>query len=294
MEAPHDAYGLIHFRPRIRRLVLGLLALSFCFFPSVLLAQEKIAGEGEHRSIITSEGKQVIQVGPVKPGQTIQVFCAPQWRVERGGRVEWVLTDGEKTRLRAAAHKNPQTDMFLLEWTSNSAPAPNSYRIEIGGGGGAYGGEILGRSLVTVFLKDQNDGNAGIDAPESYEKALLLSALEPGSYLFPECFISGKADIYDIFKIPLKANHSLHFQAVPLQWKGSDSKGRVRWEFLNKSYKSLKKGLNTPEQTTPFELKVFQPPVKSDPKPGGYYLLVKAEGDISLFYSLHLEIKEGR
>ena len=293
MEAPHDAYDLIRLGRKIRGLFLWILALPFCF-PLVLPAQDKVVGEGEHQSFIISEGKQVIQVGPVKPGQTIQVFCAPQWNVEEGGRVEWVLTDGEEKRLRAASQKNPDTDMLLLEWTSNSAPAPKFYRVEIGGKGGDYGGEILGRSHITVCLRDQNDGNAGTDAPESHAKALLLPASDPGTYLFPECFVSGTADTYDIFKIQLNPNHSLHFEAIPLQWKGADPKGRVRWEFLNKSYKSLKKGQSTPAQAVPFGIKVFQPPVKSDPKPGLYYILVKIEGDIGLFYSIQLEIKEGR
>jgi hypothetical protein len=293
MEAPHDPHGLTRPGGRIRIAFFWILALSFCL-PHLLPAQEKIPGEGEHRSFIISEGKQVIQVGPVKPGQTIQVFCTPSWSVEEGGRVEWVLADGEGKRLRAASQKNPDTDMLLLEWTSNSTPAPKTYRVEIGGKEGAYGGEILGRSGVTVGLRDQNDGNSGTDAPESYAQALPLAAPEPGTYRFPECFAGGTADIYDIFLIQLNPNHSLHFEATPLQWKGSDPKGRVRWEILNKSYKSLKKGQNTPTQSTPFEIKVFQPPVKSDPKPGVYYLLVKVEGDIGLFYTLQLEIKEGR
>jgi hypothetical protein len=293
MEAPHDTYGLICFKGRIRSLFLWILVLPICF-PLVLPAQEKIAGEGEHQRFIISEGKQVIQIGPVKPGQTIQVFCVPQWNVEEGGRVEWVLTDGQEKRLRLGIQKNPDIQMLLLEWTSNSAPVPKSYRVEIVGGGGDYGGEILGRAHITVFLGDQNDGNSGTDAPESYEKAMLLPAPDPGIHVFPECFASGTADTYDIFKIQLKPNHSLHFEATPLQWKGIDPKGRVRWEFLNKSYKSLKKGQNTRLQADPFNIKVFQPPVKSDPKPGLYYFLVKVEGDIGLFYSIQLEVKEGR
>ena len=293
MEAPHDPYGLIRFQGNIRSLFLWILVLPFCF-PLVLPAQEKIAGEGEYRSFLINEGKQVIQIGPVKPGQTIQVFCTPQWTVEEGGRVEWVLTDGEEKRLRLGRQKYPDTEMLFLEWTSNSVPVPKSYRIEVVGNGGDYGGEILGRAHIEVFLKAQNDGNSGTDAPESYEKALLLPAADPGIHVFPECFASGTADTYDIFKIQLKPNHSLHFEATPLQWKGNDPKGRVRWEFLNKSYKSLKKGQNTPAQADPFSLRVFHPPVKSDPKPGVYYFLVKIEGDISLFYSLQLEIKEGR
>ena len=293
MEAPHDPYGLIRLRGGIRGFFLWVLILPFCF-PLLLPAQEKIPGEGEHRGFIISEGKRAVQVGPVKPGQTIQVFCTPQWSVEEGGRVEWVLTDGEGKRLRAASQKNPDTNTLLLEWTSSSAPAPKLYRVEIGGSGGEYGGEILGRSQITVSLRDQNDGNAGTDAPETHAKALLLPALQPGMYQFPECFASGTADVYDIFQIQLMPDHSLHFEATPLQWKGNDPKGRVRWEFLNKSYKSLKKGQNTPAKADPFSLKVFHPPVKSDPKPGVYYFLVKIEGDISLFYSLQLEIKEGR
>ena len=141
MEAPHDPYDLNRFRGKIRGLFLWILILPICF-PVLLPAQEKVAGEGEHRSFIISEGKQVIQVGPVKPGQTIQVFCTPQWNVEEGGRVEWVLTDGEEKRLRAASQKNPDTDMLLLEWTSNSAPAPKLYRVEIGG----KGGDLRGRN----------------------------------------------------------------------------------------------------------------------------------------------------
>ncbi len=293
METPHDAYDLIPFRKGIRRLFLWILVLAFCF-PPVLSAQENVAGEGEQQKFIVSEGKQVIQIGPVKPGQTIQVFCAPQWNVEEGGRVQWALTDETGRRLRVAIQKNPSTEMILLEWTSNSIPEPKSYRLEIIGGGGTYEGEILGRSQITVSLRDQNDGNAGTDAPEVYNKALPLSTLDPGTYVFPECFASGTADTYDIFKIQLKPNHSLHCEATPVQWKGNDPRGKVRWEFLNKSYKSLKKGQNTPAQEVPFEIRVFQPPVKSDSKPGVYYLLVKVEGDIALFYSLQLEIREGR
>jgi hypothetical protein len=293
METSHGPDGLIRFGGKIRRVLFWTLALPLCF-PLVLLAEEGIPGAGEHRKFILSEGKQVVAVGPVKPGQTIQVFCAPQWNVEEGGRVEWVLTDGGETPLRTAGQRNPETDMLLLEWTSNSVPAPNSYRVEIKGSGGSYEGEILGRCQVTVHLKDQNDGDSETDAPESYADALLLPATDPGAYHFAECFASGKADIYDIYKIQLKPNHSLHFEADPLQWKGDDPKGRVRWEFLNKSYKSLKKGENTPKQAAPFAIKVFQPPVNSDPKPALYYFLVKMEGDIGLFYSLKLEIKEGR
>jgi hypothetical protein len=293
MEAPHDSYGLIRSRGGSLGFFLWILLLPFCL-PPFLPAEEKISGEGEHRGLIVSEGKRTVRVGPVKSGQTIQVFCTPQWNVEAGGRVVWVLTDGEEKRLRSASQKNPDTDTLLLEWTSNSTPAPKFYRVEIGGSGGGYGGEILGRSQITVSLRDQNDGNAGTDAPETHAKALLLPAPEPGTYRFPECFASGAADVYDIFQIHLPPDHSLHFEATPLQWKGHDPKGRVRWEFLNKTYKSLKKGQNTPAQADPFSLRVFHPPVKSDPKPGVYYFLVKIEGDISLFYSLTLEIKEGR
>jgi hypothetical protein len=292
MGSPHAPYGLTGFAGGIPGLFLRVLALLI-FFPPALPALEKIPGEGEHRSFIVNEGKRAIAVGPVKPGQTIQVFCSPRWSAPEGGRVEWVLTDGEEKPLRAASQKNPETDLLILEWTSNSAPVPKFYRIEIWGKGGNYGGEILGRADIVIGLRDQNDGSAGTDAPESYAQALSLPALEPGTYVFPECFVSGTADLYDIFQIQLKPDHSLHFEALPVQWKGEDPRGKVRWEFLNRSYRPLKKGQIAPGKTDPFTLRVFHPPVKADPKPALYYFLVKIEGDVSLFYSLHLEIREG-
>jgi hypothetical protein len=90
----------------------------------------------------------------------------------------------------------------------------------------------------------------------------------------------------------LKPNHSLNFKVVPLQWKGSP-KAKVSWEFLNKSYKPIKKGQTKPGQSVPFELKIFHPQVRSESKPAIYYFLLKIEGDASMFYALHMEIKEG-
>ena len=293
MEAPHDAYDLIRSGKKIRGFLLWILALSFCF-PLILPAQENIAGEGEHRSFIISEGKQVIPVGPVKPGQTIQVFCTPQWKVEEGGRVEWVLTDGSGNKLRAGSHHQPEEEPLLLEWTSNSQPRPDSYRIQIQGKGGSFPGEILGQYGVQISLWDQNDGSSGTDAPETYEKALELQLYDTGLHIFNECFISGTADIYDIYKITLKPNQSLTLRAVPAQWKGADKRGKVRWDFLNRAFKSMKNGQNSLSEATPFVVRVFHPQVRSANKPATFYLLVKMEGEVSLIYSLQAEVKEGR
>ena len=140
MEAPHDPHDLNRFRGKIRGLFLWILIFPICF-PVLLPAQDKVAGEGEHRSFIISEGKQVIQVGPVKPGQTIQVFCTPQWSVEEGGRVEWVLTDGEEKRLRAASQKTPTPICF--SW--NGPPTPPLRRNSIGSRSAERGG-LRGRN----------------------------------------------------------------------------------------------------------------------------------------------------
>jgi hypothetical protein len=71
-------------------------------------------------------------------------------------------------------------------------------------------------------------------------------------------------------------------------------KGKVRWEFLNKSFKRLKEGTSLFAQNTPFTVKVMHPRVKSDAKPALFYLLVKVEGEVSLVYVLQAEMKEGR
>jgi len=243
-------------------------------------------GEGEQKGVLISQEKQVFKVGPVKPGQTLQVVCSPQWSADNAGRVDWSLEDAGGTKLRAASQTNPDTNSLSLEWTSNSEPRPDSYVIQIQPSGGSPG-EALGEFSLFIILRNQDDGGSGTDAPESYEQALLLPAEDPGIYVFGDCFLSGTADLYDIYKIQLKPNHSLSFRALPLQWKGSP-KGRVTWEFMNKSYKIMKKGRISPAQPVPLEIKIFYPQVRSDEKAGLYYFLVKIEGDASLFYSLRL------
>jgi len=262
--------------------------------PGLFFAQENIVGEGEHKGFIINEGLQVFRVGPIRPGQTIEVFCTPQWTKEKGGKVEWRLQDQDGITLKAARQSNPEAEPALMEWTSNSLPRPKAYSIYVQGMDGDFPGEILGAVTLRIFLWDQNDGNSGTDAPETYEKALLLPISEPGTYLFEECFMSGTADIYDIYKIPIKPNHSLTLTAKPLQWKGVDPKGKVRWEFLNKSFRRLKGGDSLFPHTSPFTVKIFYPQVKADTKEAFYYLFVKVEGEVSLIYALHAEMKEGR
>ena len=262
--------------------------------PLALLAEERVVGEGEHRGFILQEGEQVLTVNSIKPGQTIQAHVSPQWSVEKEGRVEWALTDGSGVKLRAGSHHQPEEEMLLLEWTSNSQPRPDSYRIQIQGKGGSFPGEILGQYVVQISLWDQNDGSSGTDAPETYEKALELPLSDPGLYIFNECFISGTADIYDIYKITLRPNYSLNLKAVPVQWKGSDKRGKVRWDFLNRSFKRMKDGQNSSTEASPFVVRVFHPQVRSANKPATFYLLVKMEGEASLIYSLQAEVKEGR
>ena len=276
-----------------RSLFLGFILCGFTA-PFPLLAEERIVGEGEHRGFVLHEAEQVLTVDSVKPGQTIQAHVAPQWSVGKGGRVEWTLTDGSGVKLRAGSHRQPEEEMLLLEWTSNSQPRPDSYRIQIQGKGGSFPGEVLGQYVVQISLWDQNDGGSGTDAPETYEKALELPLSAPGLHIFDECFISGTADIYDIYKITLKPNHSLTLKAVPLQWKGSDKKGKVRWDFLNRSFNRMKDGQNSLAEESPFVVRLFHPHVRSANRPATFYLLVKMEGDASLIYSLQAEVKEGR
>ena len=274
--------------------------LYLCFLlccltaPVPLWAEERIVGEGEHRGVIVQEGEQVLIVNSIKPGQTIQVHAAPLWSVEKEGRVEWVLTDGSGLKLRAGSHHQPEEEALVLEWTSNSQPRPDSYRVQIQGKGGGFPGEILGQYVIQISLWDQNDGSSGTDAPETYEKALELPLSDSGLHIFNECFISGTADTYDIYKITLKPNHSLTLRAVPAQWKGSDKRGKVRWDFVNRSFKSMKSGQNSLSEATAFFVRVFHPQVKSANKPATFYLLVKMEGEASLVYSLQAEVKEGR
>jgi hypothetical protein len=261
---------------------------------SPLWAEEKIVGEGEHSGFIVNEGKQVLKVSPIKPGQTLQVFLTPHWTIETGGKVEWRLEDPEGGALRVGSKTNPEVDPFFMEWTSNSQPKPSAYHIHILGSGGVFSGEILGQYDVQIYLRDQNDGNSGTDAPETYEKALLLPISEPGTYLFNENFVSSTADVYDIFKFNIKPNHSLTLRAKPLQWQGSGQKGKVNWKFLNKSFRILKGGDSPLLQTDLFVVKVFHPQVKTDTRPALFYLLVQLEGQASLIYSLQAEVKEGR
>lgn len=259
-----------------------------------LFAQERLIGEGEHRGIIVNEGKQVLRVSPIKPGQTIQAIFTPQWTAEKEGKVAWRLEDQDGVRLRAETHNNPEAEPIAMEWTSNSEPKPSAYLIHVGGMNGTYPGEILGGYTLQILLWDQNDGNSGTDAPEAYEKALLLPVSEPGTYLFEECFISATADVCDIYKIIIKPNHSLALSAQPLQWGGGDQRGKVRWEFLNKSLRRLKEGSSLFPETTPFGVKVFHPRVKPDTKPALFYVFVKVEGGGSLIYVLHIDVKEGQ
>jgi hypothetical protein len=274
--------------------LFSLFIFSNFFLFSPLSAQERVVGEGEHKGFIVNEGDQVLKVSPIKPGQTIQVSLTPRWIAQQAGKVTWGLDDQEGVRLRAASQDNPEVEPVLVEWTSNSEPRPNAYSIHIQGVGGAFLGEILGEYTLRITLWDQNDGDSGTDAPETFEKALLLPVSKPGTYLFSECFISGTADIYDIYKIVIMPNHTLTLRAQPLQWQGAGQKGKARWEFLNKSFKRLKEGISLFSQTSPFTVRVFHPRVRSDTKPSLFYILVKMEGEASMAYALEAVMKEGR
>ncbi len=279
---------------RWKTLFCGTFLSSLTLAGLPLGAEERTVGEGEHRGFILHEGEQVLRVEPIKPGQTIQAQVYPQWDVEKGARVEWVLTDGGGAKLRAVSHRQPEEQPLLLEWTSNSEPRPDGYRIQIQGSGGHFPGEVLGQYIVQISLWDQNDGDSGTDAPETFEKALELPVSEPGVHNFVECFASGTADIYDIYRISVRPNHSLTLKAIPVLWHGVDKKGKVYWEFLNRSFKRMKDGQSSLSETSSFMVKVFHPQVRSGNKPAIFYFLVKIEGDVSLIYSLQTEIKEGR
>ena len=268
--------------------------LANFFFCRPLSAQERIVGEGEHTGFIVNEGDQVLKVSSIKPGQTLQVSFAPRWLAEKGGEVNLRLEDQDGVKLGTASQENPEVEAVFMEWTSNSEPRPAAYSIHMRGTGGSSPGEILGEYTLRICLWDQNDGDSGLDAPETFEKALFLPISEPGTYLFGECFTSSTADIYDIYKILIKPNHTLTLRALPLQWKGGGQKGQARWEFLNKSFKRLKEGIRLSPQTSPFIIKVFLPRVRSDTKPALFYLFVKIEGEGSMVYGLEAEMKEGR
>ncbi len=269
-----------------------LLLCIFWVFPT--WAQERIVEEGEYTGFIVNKGKQVLKIGSIKPGQTLQAFLTPRWIAKTRGKVEWRLEDPEGTALRVGWKTNPNVDPFLMEWTSNSQPKPSAYSVHILGSRGTFPGEILGQYTLQVFLRDQNDGDSGTDAPETYERALLLPIAERGTYLFEENFVSSTADVYDIFKINLNPNHSLNLRAKPVLWHGGDGKGKVSWKFLNKSFRLLKGGNCPTSQSDPFTIKIFHPQVKMDTRPALFYFAVQMEGQASLVYSLQVEVKEGR
>jgi len=278
-----------------KSILFFLLYLFTAFaFPLRPAAQEIALGAGEHQGFIVNEAEQILKVDSIKPGQTIQVVFAPHWTTEKGGKVKWSLLDQDKVRLRTATQSQPDSDPVFLEWTSNSIPRPRTYFIQIQGIGGFSSGEMLGEYTLRILLWDQNDADQGTDAPETYEKALLLPVSEPGTYVFDENFISGTADTYDIYKVFVKPNHSLTLRAQPLNWQGTSPKAKVRWEFLNKSFKRLKEGTILFPQTSPFLIKVFAARTKTDTRPALFYLLVKIEGDVSMIYTLQAEVKEGR
>lgn len=271
---------------------LWVVLLTLVLSPS-LWAQERIVGEGDHGGFIVNEGKQVLKVSPIKPGQTLQLSLLPQWGEQLYGTMTWRLEDSEGNTLGTGLQTNPGAELISVEWTSNSQPKPSAYFLQVQGTGGTSPGEILGQYTLYIFLVDQNDGNSGTDAPESYDKALLLPVSEAGTYLFDECFISPTADTYDVYKIQLPPNRSLTLRAKPVHWKGAGTSGKVHFEFLNKSLKRLKGGDCFFGQSTPFTVRVFQPRLKGDPKPALFYLLVKVEGEMSALYSIEAEMKEG-
>jgi hypothetical protein len=275
-------------------IILFLLILTNIFSFRSVSAQEKVAGEGEYKGFIVNEGDQILKVSPIKPGQTIQVSFVPGWVGEQAGKVDLRLDDQDGLKLRAASLDHAEVEPAFMEWTSNSEPRPGAYSIHIQGVGGAFPGEILGAYTLRITLWDQNDGDSATDAPETFEKALFLPISEPGIYSFSECFISGTADIYDIYKILIKPNHTLTLRGQPLQWKGVGQKGLAHWEFLNKSFKRMKEGTSLFPQMAPFIVRVFHPRVRNDTKPALFYLLVKIEGDVSMVYALEAEMKEGR
>jgi len=274
-----------------KSLLIFLFLIFFPVFP--LAAEERTVGEGEHVGFIVNEGKEVLKVNLIRPGQTIQIDLSFQWTSERG-KVDWRLDDQDGVKLRSGSQGLSEMSPVTTDWTSNSVPNPRAYILTIQGTGGNYPGEIMGQYTLRLSLWDQNDVDAGTDAPETYEKALLLPMWEAGGYRYEECFISGTADVYDIYKILLQPGYSLNLKAKPIQWKGTQKKGRVRWEFLDKSFKRLKEGVCPILLTTPFTVRVLRPRVKIDSKGAVFYLMVKAEGEFSLIYSLEAEVKEGR
>ena len=284
---------LMRFKKRIRAsFFLGFFLSLLWLHP--LPAQEIVMGEGEYRGFIVNEGQQVVKVGPIQPGQTLQIFFSPQWMIEQRGKLQWRLEGPDGVRLREGSQNNPQAETTFMEWTSNSEPRPNAYFLHVQGMDGTFPGEILGQYTLNIFLWGQNDGNSGTDAPESFEKALFLPVSEPGTYLFEEGFISGTADVYDLYKILLQANNSLMLKVIPAQWEGGGKKDKVHFEFLNRSFQRMKEGNSFWPETSPFVVKIFHPRVRPDTKPALFYLMVKMDGEVSLIYGFQVEVKEGR
>ena len=286
------------FFPLFIRWMFVLALLLFGMGAPPLFAQEKVLvmGEGDHRGFIASDGQQALKIAPIKPGQTLQLFLAPRWEAEKSGRMRWKLEDQDGVLLKSGSQDAPAVEEIFLEWTSNSQPRPSAYLFTLQFSGGTTAGEPLGEYTLRTRLWDQNDGNAGTDAPEAYEKALLLEFPQPGTYLFEENYISGTADIYDIYKISLKPNHSLSLQATPREWRGT-GKGQVRWELLKPQSKGMlrmKEGTVPFPRETPFLVKVFHPQIKADTREAIFFLLVKIEGEVNMIYSLQAEVKEGR
>lgn len=277
--------------------IVSLLFLLLPLLAPPLSAQERIVGEGEHKGFIVNEGRQSFKITSIKPGQTIQVFLNPRWHAELGARVQCRLEDEKGMLLRSALSaltENTKEEPIFLEWTSNSQPKPSAYLIHILGSGGTYGGEILGTYTLQIILWNQNDGNSGTDAPETFEKALFLHISEIGNYLFEENFISGTADLQDIYKILVKPNRTLILEAFPTQWHGEGGKGKLRWDIFTRSLKSIKSEICSYNQVNPFKIKIFHPQVKEKEKPALFYFSVRIEGEKSAIYTIQAEVKEGR
>ncbi|HSR10089.1 MAG TPA: hypothetical protein VLS90_01490 [Thermodesulfobacteriota bacterium] len=257
-------------------------------------AEVRNLGEEQVQGVLSQEDEQSFKIAPVKPGQTIQAYLSINWAPEARGNVEWVLADQGGATLRTAHHYQPEAATALIEWTSNSEPRPRGYLLHVRGKGGKDAGEILGEYTVRVFLWDQNDGGQGTDAPEDLEKAMELPVAEAGSYSFPECYLSGTADTLDVYKVSVKPNHDLTLKARPILWSGKAPKSKIKWEFLNRSFKKMKDGQSSFAETSPFTVKIFHPQVRSSNRPALFYLRVALEGDSSLVYSLDVDVKERR
>ena len=259
-----------------------------------LEAQEKVGGEGEYRGFLIHQGRQALRITPSQPGQVLQIELAPQWSNPSGGKMVWELCDGEGQRLRGGSQSFPPNDPLLIEWSSSAEGKPSAYVLQLQGASGSFAGEILGQFTARVSFWNQNDGSSQGDAPESYEKALLLPIFDTGTYLFEENFISALGDPCDVFKIQIAPNQSLSLKIKPLQWKKAGGKAALRIEFLDRSLRKLKEGTLPFPEDSPFMIRVFQPQIRSAKKIGIYHLMLKMEGEASLIYGLEVEVREGR